>query len=511
MIINRRMFLQSAAAAGVTLPFASQFAMAQSGGSTLRVGLSDYPLSLRPARQGGYATIFCMSLAHARLVRYNTKGELVGELAESWELGEDDVWTFKLREGLLFSNGEPITANDLRYSIERMGSTELGYSQRALYSSITNIEIADERTVRVSTSPLNVALPHVFARPPFFVLAANSDSEENEQGIGAGPYILDSFERGVSLTYVPNPHYFKGKPAFESVHVVSYADENLRVAALLAGDVDLIDYVPWNAMSTIEDAPNVTLMQENRGAFMWMYFHGASGPFSDARLRKAVAFAIRREEIVQAVFYGRGAPLTGIPRPKDGGFYHEDQANYWSYNPDLVRQLMQEAGVPDGFECSLLSTSTYGMWRDTSVMVAAHLSEFGIKVNLVMPDWPTRVSMAQRGEGDICQTGSGLESLDPTAITYLRPGGAAVGSGSQGFEVSGLEELMTRGISEKDPVARREIYRQADQLALDNTTMVGVCYRATGFGISNSLGGFNMLPGELSPFSYHHPSEFYRI
>ena len=509
MIINRRMFLQAAAAAGVSLPFTSRFAMAQSGGSVLRVGLSDYPLTLRPAKQAGYATIFCFSLSHAKLVRYSPSGELVGELAESWQLESDGSWTFKLREAQ-FSNGAPVTADDLRYSIERMSSTELGYANRALYSSITGVEVVDDRTVRVHTSPLNVAIPHILAMPPFFVLAANSDTEENEQGIGAGPYVLDSFERGVSLNYVPNPHYFGGKPGFESVRVISYADESLRVAALLAGDVDLIDYVPWNAMATLETTPNVQLMQESEGAFMWMYFNAANGPFADARLRKAVAFGIRREEIVQAVFYGRGAPLTGVPRPQAGGYYHEDQSNYWSYNPDMAKQLMQEAGVPDGFECTMMSTTTYGMWRDTSVMVAAHLGELGIKVNLLLPDWATRMTMAQRGDGDIGMIGSGLETLDPSTVPFILPGSTAVGAGSQGFDVPGLSDLLTQGISEADLDKRRDIYRQVDQLALDNTTFVGLCYRATGFGLSDTIQGFNMLPGVLSPFSYHHPEELSR-
>lgn len=501
MIIDRRHFLKSVAAAGIALPIATQFSVAQDTDSVLKIGLSDYPVSMRPAqRTVGYATLCCWSLIHAGLIRYSADGKLVGELAESWALEPDSSWTFKLREAK-FSNGAPITAADLRYSIERMSSDELAFGDRALFKAITSVEVVDDRTVRVRTSTPNATVPALFAMPAFFVLAANSDSAQNEPGIGAGPYVLDTFERGVGLTYLPNKHYFRGAPRFSDVKVTVYNDENLRVAALLAGDVDLIDYVPWASMATLEQTPTVALKQENEGGYMALCFSG-KGPFADVRLRQAVAFGIRRDEIVQGVFYGRGAVMTGLPRPKAGGLYQEDQAKYWSYNPDKSRQLMKDAGVADGFSCSLLATSTYGFWRDTAVLVAGHLGELGIKIDLLLPDWATNTAMINRGEGDIALTGGGLLTLDPSGLSSTLDPSLSVGRRSHDFQIPGLTDLLIKGGEEFDTEKRRDIYRQADQLALDGATYVGLAYRATGFGLSGRLKGFQMLPSLISPSSY---------
>jgi peptide/nickel transport system substrate-binding protein len=228
----------------------------------------------------------------------------------------------------------------------------------------------------------------------------------------------------------------------------------------------------------------------------------APGVFSDARLRRAVAFALRREEFVQGVFYDRGAPLAGVPRPKESPYYDEALANYWRYDPDYAKSLMKEAGVPNGFKAKFLATAQYGMHRDIAVIMQGQLAEIGIQLELELPDWATRVAMGERGEADMALIGTGLETLDPGSMaTFVDPSLPPSYVRSRGFEVPDLSDLLAKGRQELDLEASKAIYRQADQLMLDHTSFCGVAYRATGYARSKRVTDFALLPEQLSPFS----------
>jgi len=506
MLIDRRSLMKSMAAAGIALPFAARTGIALADQKILRIGLSAYPPTLSPGSGGGYSAQAMWALMHRGLLAYTPKGELAGELAEGWARDGETGWVFKLREAL-FSDGSPVTAADVKWSIERMQDEATRSVLRTSFLSIVSVETPDERTVRLQTKAPNVALPDLLANQQFYILKKDSTNPDRPYGIGAGAFVLDGFEKDVSLHFKAAGHYFKaGYPKVDEVRVTIYKDENLRVAALTAGDVDFIDFVPWNAMSALEAQSDVRLDVESEGALMYLLFNGAvgdrKGPFADARLRKAVAFAVRREEIVKGVFYDRGAPLTGMPRARVSPFYHEEIGNYWRYDPDLAKSLLKEAGVPNGFKCTLLSTAQFGMHRDTAVIVQDHLAEIGIEVKLEIPDWPTRLQMGIAGDCDFAVMGLGIETLDPDAVARITdpslPGSA---DRSRGFEVPGLSELLARGKQEFDLQKRQQIYLEADRLVLDNTSYCGLTYRATGFGTGSKVEGFEMLPGLLSALS----------
>src|SRR6185503_7400964 len=186
------------------------------------------------------------------------------------------------------------------------------------------------------------------------ILARNS-TKDNPLGIGAGPFLLTDEERGVALEFKPFDKFYRpGMPKLKLVRMVAYADENLRVAALQAGDVDLIEYVPWQSMPSIEADPNLAL-QTTPGPFMYLTFNAKVKPFDDPRIRQAIAHAIRREEIIKAAFFGRGTPIEGLPLTEGTAFYDPKLAHGWAYDPAKAKALLAAAGVGSGFTCKLLS------------------------------------------------------------------------------------------------------------------------------------------------------------
>ncbi|WOH63746.1 ABC transporter substrate-binding protein [Bradyrhizobium sp. BWA-3-5] len=495
MLTDRRTLLRAGLAAGGIVMATRSLAQGQN--ATLRVGVDKFPATLVPSRATDQTGSSMMLQMHSRLLKLSVKGELVPGLAESWKPDGDTAWLFALRDAK-FSDGSRVTAEDVRWSFERLANASVGSNLRPFFQQIEAVEPIDARTVRVKTNGTDASLPYLAATQGALILK-RSDDPAQEIGIGAGPFILKSQEQGVALNFVRNPHYYEaGFPKFENLRITVVNDENLRVTALLSGDVDFINFIPWQSMSEIERNPRVTLLESPTGAFNYLTFSG-KGPFADVRLRKAVAFGLRREEFVKAVFYGRGKPLEGPPRVIGSPYYHEDAANHFRYNPGLSKSLMREAGVADGFNCTLLAASDYAMHRDSGVLVKTQLAELGIRVNLVLNDFTTRQAMGNKGVGDMGINGTGIETPDPGGIQrVVDPSLGVATMRSHSFEVPGLAELYARAKAELDPAIAVEIYRKADGLTNEYASFCGLCYRSNGFAFRNELKGFELLPAGAS-------------
>ncbi|MDP9651254.1 ABC transporter substrate-binding protein [Paraburkholderia caledonica] len=473
---------------------------AQQTKRVLRLGVLDF-LSPVPGKNNHIATQGILMLMHRGLLTYDVKGELTGELAESWRNLSSVQWEVKLKEAK-FSNGAPVTAEDVRYSLQRMASNELGSQLKPSFARITSMEVVDARTIRLQTAEPLPSLPSLLANAQFCIIAKGSDRFKPD-GIGAGPYVLKAYEQGVSLGLERNPHYFKaGYPKFDRVDATIYRDESARLSALRAGDVDLIDYVPYDAINDIRNEAGLKSYGDSRGGLLYVTFNGR-GIFEDARLRKAVAFALRRDEFVKAVLYGCGAPLNGVPRAQNTPYYAKENAEFWRYDPVLSRKLMAEAGKPNGFNCVMLTASDLSQHRNTALLAQAQLAEIGINVRLQMADYATRQAAGLRGEGDLGVNGTGMDSLDPDAYTRIQdPSQPIAAIRSSGFAVPGLREALSQARHEFDPAKRAQLYIEADRLSLDNTTLCGLVYRATAFASSSQIKGFEMFPQLLSAYSY---------
>ena len=384
----------------------------------LVMGISGYPSTLAPWTNAGTVAHNAKQLIFRGLLGYGDDGEMRGELAERWEREDETTWVFHLRDAV-FHNGQKVTSDDIRYSIEQIGAEKSVAFFKGEAQRIARLDTPDAKTVRVHMTAPSVVVPDLFASY-FMPMVAKGSVDRGGAGIGAGPFELVGQERGVSIDLKAFDKYYRpGLPKLRTIRLQSYADENLRVSALQAGDVDLIEYVPWQAMQSIEDDPKLKL-ETTEGPFMYMYFNAKSGPFSDVRVRRAAAIGVKRDEIVKVAFFGRGKSLEGMPIPKNSPFYNEAKAHAFAYDPARAKALMAEAGMADGFDCKLLATSTYGMIKSTAEVVQANLADIGIRATLVLPDWPTRITLGNRGQYDIAINGTTNESNDPDGMSkYL--------------------------------------------------------------------------------------------
>lgn len=497
MMISRRAVLGAAAA----LPFLHAPARAARTPGTLTFGLSSYPPNLQPWANAGTAQVTIKQLIFRGLLSYDGEGRVRGELAERWSRDGATAWVFNLRANAVFHNGAPVTAEDVKWTIEQVAAERSTAYLRAEFQEVERIETPDPKTVRIVMKRPSAVLPLWFAGPHMPIIARGS-TDGGGTAVGAGPYRITGQERGVYIEVAAFDRYYRpGRPKMPRIRIVAYADENLRVAALQAGDVDIIEYVPWQSMQAIEADPRLKL-DATPGAFMSLNFNGAAGPFRDARVRRATGFAIKREEIIQSAFFGRGTPLAGLPIAPGTEFFDERLANYWRYDLDQARALLREAGVASGFQATLLSTAQYGMHKSTAEVVQQHLAAIGIEVRLNLPDWATRVSMGNRGQYEFCVQGSTADSNDPDGLAPLIDGELAPNvARSWGIPTPRVHELLVAGRSEFDLERRKAIYADMQRAAIEAAPFVGLCWRSQGYAMARDVSGFRNLPGALTFYS----------
>jgi len=469
---------------------------------TLVFGLSSYPPGIRPWENKGTASSTVKLQIFRGLVGYGPDGSLQPELAESWEIPDARTYIFKLRENAVFHNGEPVTAEDVRASLRAIAAEDSTAHLRSRFGIVETIETPDPKTVRIILKEPQVTFIYLLASVHSNIVSAKALARDPDNFVGAGPYRLVAVERGTRMELEAFDQYYKtGLPKTKNLRFDAYKDENLRVAALEAGDVDIIEYVPWQSMDSI-GANNTLNLDVVDGPFMYLLFNTESGPFTDPRLRQAVAYAVRRQDVIAAAFFGRGNLLGAMPIPK-GSTYHEPRfEGHWTRDLEKARSLLEEAGHADGFEATLLSTAQYGMHKDTAEVVQQNLAEAGIQVKLNLPDWATRVSLGNRGQYDFAVMGSAGDFNDPDALTNFLDGSRGNSYvRSFGFADPEINGLLAEGRQELDPTKRKAIYDKVHARALELAPIVPINWRAQGYATQSDVSGFRNMPGFLTFYS----------
>ncbi|MEL6236547.1 MAG: ABC transporter substrate-binding protein [Pseudomonadota bacterium] len=503
--IDRRSVLKSGAALAAGLaagPHLVGRAQASTPG-TITFGLSSYPPTLEPWKNAGTAAATVKLQIYRGLLGYDGAGNIRPEVAKSWEAEDAQTYRFDIDPAAMFHDGTPVTSADVKASYEAMmadGST--AYLRVALASAIDSIETPDDKTVRMRLKAPSAPFIYLAASFFSFILSKASIEAGMENPVGCGPYKVTSIERGTRIDLEAFEGFYKpGLPKSQTLSFIAYKDENLRVAALEAGDVDIIEYVPWQSMDFIGQNADLTL-DTTDGPFMYLLFNVESGPMADPKVRNAIGYAIKREDVMAAAFFGRGRPLYGMPVPESSPFFNADLAAHWSYDPAKARALLAEAGYADGFDCSLLSTAQYGMHQDTAAVCQQYLQAVGINATFNLPDWATRVDLGNKGQYDIAVMGTAGQYNDPDALANFvdgRRGASFVRS--HGFSDDALNALLDEGAAEIDLAKRKAIYDAWQARALELAPIVGINWRAQGYAWQKPVAGFANIPGFLTFYS----------
>ncbi|MGD8500480.1 MAG: ABC transporter substrate-binding protein, partial [Phycisphaerales bacterium] len=309
------------------------------------------------------------------------------------------------------------------------------------------------------------------------------------------------YEPGVKAILSRNPGYFvKGQPYLDEVEFRMIKNDDARVNALRTKAVDMIDFVPWKDIDALNRDPNI-IVDSAGGAFMNLWTNATKKPFDDPRIRRALAFAIDRDAISRAAFFGHGSPLFGPPTTSDSPFYNQDLENSFGYDLEKAKALLKEAGYPSGFDLELGVYQGMTIYTTTAQIVQANLKKIGLNANLKLLEWASVVEKKNSGDYDIMVYGVSVKLPDPGAYSYYFGAESTYWAKPIGFRDDRLEELLIQGRAATEISARKQIYHQVEKRLIDLSPWVFINWRETAQAFHKKVKGYKQLGGGLAELS----------
>jgi peptide/nickel transport system substrate-binding protein len=450
------------------------------GGDTLIVGVHQDATTLDPGNHRDRITETIIRNMYDGLITRTTDMELAAELATSWEQTSTTEWVFYLQEGVKWHDGEPFTAEDVKFTIDRLvkegminGETS---PRKSLLGSVVDAEVIDTYTVKLI---LDAPMPHLLAFLPFQEMVAKHYVEEvgddylAENPMGTGPFKFVRWDKGTQVVMERFDDYYGGSPDIppvgpaqvDTVIFTVIPETSSRIAALQAGEVDIITKVPTDLMSQIEGDPNseIAMCNGTRSYFVGMNVNKA--PFDDVRVRQAMNHAINMNQIVDIMYSGLGTRIPTILSPNAIGFADLDP---YSYDPEKAKKLLAEAGYPNGFAVVI---DTEDFIKDVAEAYAQMLREIGLDASVQVWEWGVLKPELFAGKRQMWLQDWGNGSMDPMGIFIPKLGTDARGNYT-GYSNKVLDLLFSLSTITLDAKERVDCFVEGQKIVYEECPMV---------------------------------------
>ena len=484
-----------------TLAVAS-LGFAQKSGGTLIAGWAQDPVSLDPQITSAMSSLQVLENVLDTLVVLDPQGKVQPSLATSWDVSSDGLtWTFHLRHDVKFSNGRPMTSKDVVYTYTRMLDPKTGSGQKYLLGSTQSVTAPDDYTVQFHLKTPNVALlSHLAANKAVGIIAKESvdNGTIKTQPIGTGPFMITDFEPGNKVVLKKNPYYWKqGLPYLDEVDIRIITDESVRQTSLMTGDIDWAISVPPQSLSQLRNDKNVVVDKTAAGAYWYIGVNLKQKPLNDIRVRHAIAYAINRKDITEAMTFGTGDP-TQDPIPSSSAWAY----NYapYSYDPAKAKQLLAEAGYPNGFRMQIMPTTQYPESVRGAQVIQQELQAIGIRVTIKTLEWAQWLQEEGKGNYDtyVCSW-NGL--VDPYDFFYAQHRTGQVFNFT-GYSNPKVDKLLDEGNVTQGFDKRKAIYRQVNKMIVDDAPYIYLYNPANINAYRTYVKGYAARPDQAVDFSH---------
>ena len=441
----------------------------------LVAAIAGEPDQLDPHKTTAYFSFEVLENVFDTLVEPDENLRMRPALAESWDVSPDGrIWTFRLREGVVFHDGSPLTADDVVFSYRRIIDEKLANADK--FSAITAVESPDPSTVVIRTDR---PVPNMLTNLGGFKGMAIVSRRNVESGqiatepIGTGPFSFRDQRSGDSITLAANADYWGGPPGIAGVTFRFISEPSTALSALQAGEIDWTDSIPTQRVTQLEDDSSITLAVTPSNDYWYLALNEAREPWNDVRVRQAIAYAIDRDAIVQATSYGTAA-ANQLAIPQGNPWY----TPYDRYGPagaegsaglDRARELLREAGVQPA-SLDMLVTTDYPETVTAAQIVADNLAQLGITVSIRTVDFATWLDEQNSGNFDMLMMGW-LGNIDPDDFYYAQHHTDGT-SNAQKFSNAEVDRLLDAGRVETDRSARYQDYADAATLIADEVSYI---------------------------------------
>lgn len=419
------------------------------------------------------------------LVTRDASGEIVPQIALSWTYLDDTTIEFKIREDVTFHDGSKLTSEDVAFSINRIIDPELASPQLSQFNQIIAAEATDASTVVVTTKSAYPALMAQLVKlsiVPKAYVESVGDQEFNLKPMGSGPYKLVEWRKGVETELAANEAYWGGSPPFPSVLFRAVPDVSTRIADLRTGRADLIRDVPPDQAASISGSDGVELLSGPTERVGYLYINAQAGPTADVRVRQAIAHAIDRQGLIDALLEGYAAPVDIIGAEPIFGY--APNVSGYEYDPERAAELIQEAGV-EGATVEFLTSPSYN--RALVEAIQQMVNEVGLNVEISSSDQATFLQRRQgepENAGGLAVGAWSCACQDADGIIYPLFRTDSIWAK---YSNASYDALVDAARSTLDEGERLDLYTQAYEILREDVPGIGLYQAYALYGASSSL------------------------
>ncbi len=406
-MLNRRTVLTSTAAGALatTLP-----ALAQSRKDAIVLGMTLEPTGLDPTTSAaasiGEVTLYSI---YETLTKINPDGSVTALLAEGWDVSPDlKTYTFRLRKGVKFQNGEPFNAQAVKFSFERAGGEKSTNKDKRTFAGI-GVQVVDDYTVVLLNKEIDPDFPFLLGQPTAIIVEPKSADTNAAKPVGTGPYKLDAYNKGASLVMSKWNGY--RNPAAAKLNKITFrfiSDPAAQAASLLAGDVDAFPRIATRVVAQFKNNPQFQVILAGSRAKTILAINNKKKPLDDVRVRRAILAAIDRKAVIEGAADGFGTPIGSHYVPGAPAYVDTTAVN--PFNIEKAKQLLAEAGIKTPLELTMtLPPPPYA--RQGGEVITAQLAKIGIVVKTQNVEWAQWLS----------GTYGGGHNYDLSIISHVEP------------------------------------------------------------------------------------------
>lgn len=470
------------------------------GGPPVPGGRLDFQMRLEPNNLDPHtatesAAYVVMENTYESLLE-SVRGELIPALAEEWEISDDGLtYTFELRDNATFHSGRPVTAEDVKYSLERIKDPATASPRAGSLAVVTDIETEGDFTVVLTLSNPSAPLLTFLSSGGTAIVDRDVVESTGLNGSvdgGTGPFVLSERASGQRVVLDKFEDYWDPElPYLDGIDVTWSGDDNARAAAIRSGTVDFLWRAAPEFIDSMKADPELKWYGGAGTLSLHLRMNTSIAPFDDVRVRQAIFYALDRQELLDAANSGQGTVLYAGYLPPDR-FGAVTEPIYGEPDLDKARELLEEAGYPDGFSTSIMAVSTSAFQTRQSEVIQQQLAELGIEVELQFLESTTTSQKASSGDFDMYQTGYTM-SADPDerfTAAFLTGGGTNYGDWSD----AEYDELIKQARVELDPAARGELYQQAETILAERGPIASTFVTADFDVVRTNVMGYNGDP-----------------
>jgi len=494
-----------------TLCAALSLAAACATAADLRIGLSGEVTSLDPHYLAAQPNLTVARHVFESLTDVDAQTRLIPGLAERWRAIDATTWEFNLRRGVKFHDGSPFTAEDVAFSLARPLSIKGSPGGFAPFvRAVASTTVVDAHTVRVKTKYPYGALPEdlnsiLIVSKKHALNAGPEDFDAGRALVGTGPFRFLRYQRGDRLELVRNEHWWGKQPAWDKITLRIVPADPSRTAALLSGELDVIEHVPSADIKNIikNNKLNVTQTTSWRTILLHLDQYRAqppgvtdidgkplaANPFMDLRVRRAISKAINREAIASRVMEGLAVPAANIVSP--GVFGHNSALKAEPYDPEGAKRLLAEAGYPNGFRLTLAGPNNRYI-NDEQVLqtVAQLLTRAGIPTRVEAAPMSAFLGRVRKEETGFALLGWGSFAADLALRSLVATPNADKGYGAWNwgrYANPKVDALMEQALGSVDRAKREALAREAGTLAMQDLAFIPLHHQVVSWAMRANL------------------------